>query len=154
MKFADVSVNAADLAVTAQRWTNESRLKNNQPCKAKECHQGLDEALVVGDRRGKLYSKLFFGCPFFKAGLPHCKLFVWLDRHTAKLTKKTGEFAEEKEDVNEHFSKIGMENRFADIENRVAAIEKNRKLLNPWLIVGLLLGFIAIYVTGLGRVYG
>ncbi|MED6115606.1 hypothetical protein PIB30_092269 [Stylosanthes scabra] len=95
---------------------------------------------------------LFFRCPFFKAGLPHCKFFLWLDKHTEKLRKTgKGEVAEEKEDVSEYFSKIGMENRVADIENRLAAMEKNRKL-NPGLILGLLLGFVAIYVTGLGRV--
>ncbi|MED6207615.1 hypothetical protein PIB30_037312 [Stylosanthes scabra] len=77
-----------------------------------------------------------------------------LNRHTKKLRKiGTEEFVEEKEDVSEHFTKIVMENRFANTENMLTAIEKNRKL-TPGLIVGLLLGFVVIYLTGLFRVYG
>ncbi|MED6164098.1 hypothetical protein PIB30_086445 [Stylosanthes scabra] len=48
-------------------------------------------------RTAKNLNKLFFGCPFFKADLPHYKFFVWLNRHTAKLIKiGTREFEEEK----------------------------------------------------------
>ncbi|MED6174042.1 hypothetical protein PIB30_065172 [Stylosanthes scabra] len=94
-------------------------------------------------------NRLFFGCPFFKkARLPHCKFFLWLDRHTEQL-RKIGAitYAEETEDVDKHLTMIEVETRVAGLENRVAAMERKIKP-NLWAIVGLFIWVVSLYIVG------
>ncbi|MED6163690.1 hypothetical protein PIB30_082471 [Stylosanthes scabra] len=94
-------------------------------------------------------NRLFFGCPFFKkARLPHCKFFLWLDRHTEQLGK-TGAiaYAEETEDEDKHLAMIEVQNRIAGLEKRVAAMERKIKP-NLWAIVVLFFWVVSVYVVG------
>ncbi|MED6210297.1 hypothetical protein PIB30_062809 [Stylosanthes scabra] len=80
-------------------------------------------------------NRLFFGCPLFKIGGPHCSFFLWLDRHVAKFNRKEAVKCEEvEEDVNEHFLRLKVDNRLGDLEDRIAAIEK-KKGINMFIIV-------------------
>ncbi|MED6111217.1 hypothetical protein PIB30_050436 [Stylosanthes scabra] len=92
---------------------------------------------------------LFFDCPFFKkARWPHCKFFLWLDRHTEQLGKIGAiAYAEETEDGDKHLAMIEVENRVVGLENRVAAIERKIKP-NLWAIVGLFFWVVSVYVVG------
>ncbi|MED6113930.1 hypothetical protein PIB30_075405 [Stylosanthes scabra] len=78
--------------------------------------------------------RLFFGCPFFKSSLQHCKFFLWLDQHAAKFEKNadTKDVKDEEDDVEEHFGKLKMENRVAKLEDRVSSIEK-KSVMKMWL---------------------
>ncbi|MED6149398.1 hypothetical protein PIB30_061979 [Stylosanthes scabra] len=68
-------------------------------------------------------------------GGPHCSFFLWLDIHVAKFNRKEAVKCEEvEEDVNEHFSRLKVDNRLGDLEDRIAAIEK-KKGINMFIIV-------------------
>ncbi|MED6111343.1 hypothetical protein PIB30_051494 [Stylosanthes scabra] len=96
-------------------------------------------------------NRLFFGCPFFKAGLQNCNFFLLLDRHTERIKKNgPGKLAEEEQDVTEHFARFAVDNRVAELENRVAKLEEKRQM-NPMFFLGLLVGFFAICVIVLCR---
>ncbi|MED6220607.1 hypothetical protein PIB30_046369 [Stylosanthes scabra] len=76
-------------------------------------------------------NRLFFGCPFFKKNGP-------------------GKLAKEEQDVTEHFARFAVDNRVAELENRVAKLEEKRHM-NPMFFLGLLVGFFAICVIVLRR---
>ncbi|MED6180771.1 hypothetical protein PIB30_013399 [Stylosanthes scabra] len=64
-----------------------------------------------------------------KDASPHYSFFLWLDRHTAKFNRKEGVKCEEVgEHVNEHFSRLRVDNRLGDLEDRIATIEKKKRL--------------------------
>ncbi|MED6181742.1 hypothetical protein PIB30_022181 [Stylosanthes scabra] len=70
-------------------------------------------------------NRLFFGCPYYKGPTPHCSFFRWLDRHTAMFSRKENVKCEEvEEDANEHISRLSVDNRLGDLEDRIVAIEK------------------------------
>ncbi|MED6208119.1 hypothetical protein PIB30_042144 [Stylosanthes scabra] len=80
----------------------------------------------------------FFGCPFFKIRLSHCKFFLWLDQHSAKFGRmaKIPGLKEEEVDADEHFGRLKIENRVADLEK------------TGWLVcVCFIVGLIAVYVS-------
>ncbi|MED6112656.1 hypothetical protein PIB30_063586 [Stylosanthes scabra] len=90
-------------------------------------------------------NRLFFGCPFFKGRLPHCRFFMWLDRYTAKLgNDASGKCAEEVEDVSDQFSRMQCEWRFSELEKRVACLEKKKNDL-LYIVMGLLVVLVALY---------
>ncbi|MED6135669.1 hypothetical protein PIB30_048828 [Stylosanthes scabra] len=49
-----------------------------------KCHCGVYAVLYLS-KTSNNPNILFFGCPFFKVRLNHCKYFLWLDQHAAKL---------------------------------------------------------------------
>ncbi|MED6212031.1 hypothetical protein PIB30_079260 [Stylosanthes scabra] len=53
---------------------------------APTCHFGVYVILYLS-KTANNRNRLFFGFPFFKDRLPHCKFFLWHDRHTEKLGK-------------------------------------------------------------------
>ncbi|RYR32388.1 hypothetical protein Ahy_A10g046966 [Arachis hypogaea] len=82
-------------------------------------------------------NRLFFGCPFFKVKQSYCKFFVWVDDHIGRIgcmepTKELGN--NQSLNVEEHFGKIELENKMADLEQRIIYLE-NRKSSNFWVIV-------------------
>ncbi|MED6114574.1 hypothetical protein PIB30_081607 [Stylosanthes scabra] len=78
---------------------------------------------------------LFFSCPSFKIKLNHCKFFLWLDQHAAKFGRAADMkgVKESKDDVDEHFWRLNVENRVAELEARLASIDKNGSI-NWWLM--------------------
>ncbi|MED6108848.1 hypothetical protein PIB30_028048 [Stylosanthes scabra] len=114
---------------------------------APKCHCGV-YIILYKSKTISNPNRLFFGCPFFKVSNPHCKYFLWLDKHTAKLgVDVPSRSVDVTEDVNDHFSRIQLENRVIELERRVAAMEK-KKDSNLWLIlVGLIVGLLAVYVN-------
>ncbi|MED6159607.1 hypothetical protein PIB30_043812 [Stylosanthes scabra] len=72
-------------------------------------------------------NRLFFGCPYYKGPTPHCSFFRWLDRHIAMFSRKENVKCEEVEaDANEHISRLTVDNRLGELEDRIAAIEKKK----------------------------
>ncbi|MED6215734.1 hypothetical protein PIB30_000739 [Stylosanthes scabra] len=62
-------------------------IDEDMDCVAPKCHCGVYIMLYMSKTANKP-NRLFFGCLFFKkARLPHCKFFLWLDRHTEQLGK-------------------------------------------------------------------
>ncbi|MED6168803.1 hypothetical protein PIB30_014925 [Stylosanthes scabra] len=102
-----------------------------------KCHCGVYAVLYLLKTTANS-NRPFFGCSFFKVRLHHCKIFLWLDRHTAKF----GRFGDvkggkEDDDVNEHFGRMNIENRVANLEKKVAAIEKKNCLKRCGSMYGL-----------------
>ncbi|MED6123261.1 hypothetical protein PIB30_047483 [Stylosanthes scabra] len=114
---------------------------------ASKCWCGV-YAILYRSRTVSNPNRLFFGCPFFKANIPHCKYFKWLDEHLAELrVNVAGRSTEETQDVTEHFAMISMENRVADLELRVAVVEK-KKIMSWWVVVvALAVGVVAMWVS-------
>ncbi|MED6153591.1 hypothetical protein PIB30_103585 [Stylosanthes scabra] len=72
-----------------------------------KCHCGVFAILYLS-KTASNPNRLFFGCPFFKARLAHCKFFIWLDRHTEKFGKVVDQkHDDEIEDLDEHFAVLG-----------------------------------------------
>ncbi|MED6208974.1 hypothetical protein PIB30_050098 [Stylosanthes scabra] len=92
-------------------------------------------------------NRLFFGCPFFKVSIPHCKYFLWLDKLTSKVGAVSGSVADEAEYVNQHFSMIQVENKLAALECRVSAIEKKMNIHICVIVVCAVAVLVAIYVS-------
>ncbi|MED6155413.1 hypothetical protein PIB30_004841 [Stylosanthes scabra] len=106
---------------------------------APKCHCGV-YAIPYLSKTAKNPYRLFFRCPFFKkAEIRHCKYFRWLDRHIDEL-RRNGivRRQEDIEDVDEHFALLGVENRVAELEDRLVAMEKKKKNPICWIIMGLL----------------
>ncbi|MED6198735.1 hypothetical protein PIB30_069384 [Stylosanthes scabra] len=103
---------------------------------APKCRCGVYAVLYVSKTAKDPY-RLFFGYQFFRARLPQCKFFLWLDRHTEKLGKiDSSTYVEDTEDVDKHFAMVGIETRVAGLENRVVAMERKIKP-KLWVILGL-----------------
>ncbi|RYR77584.1 hypothetical protein Ahy_A01g002110 [Arachis hypogaea] len=74
-------------------------------------------------------NKIFLGCPFYKKKQPHCKFFVWVDEHLARigsngcifdkrpLVEKEVEVVEEEEE---------LDHRMAVMEEKVTTLEKKK----------------------------
>ncbi|MED6206870.1 hypothetical protein PIB30_030640 [Stylosanthes scabra] len=115
---------------------------------APKCHCGV-YAVLYFSKMSKNPNRLFFGCPFFKIQLSHCKFFLWLDQHSAKFGRmvEISGPKEEEADADEHFGMLKIENRVADLEKRVALIEKKGNM-KIWLVcVCFIVGLIVVYVS-------
>ncbi|MED6184946.1 hypothetical protein PIB30_052379 [Stylosanthes scabra] len=114
---------------------------------APKCYYGV-YAILYKSKTSSNSNRLFFDCPFFKVSNPHCKYFLWLDKHTVKLgVDVPSRSVDVAEDANNHFSRIQLEKKVTELERRVAAMEK-KKDSNLWLIlVGLIVGLLAVYVN-------
>ncbi|MED6136856.1 hypothetical protein PIB30_059694 [Stylosanthes scabra] len=113
---------------------------------APKCHCGVYAVLYMSKTTNNP-NRLFFGCPFFKkAGLPHCKFFLWLDRHTEHLAKRgQKKCAADNEELEQHMAMVGVEYRVTKLEERVAAMEmKNKPKLV--LLVCLIVLVVSVYV--------
>ncbi|MED6212171.1 hypothetical protein PIB30_080612 [Stylosanthes scabra] len=120
---------------------------------AHKCHCGVYAVLYLS-KTSKNPNKLFFGCPFFKVvvivdAVEPLQVFLWLDQHSTKF----GRMAEipgpkeEEVDVDEHFGTLKIENRVADLEKRVALIEKKGNMKILLVCVCFIVGLIAVYVS-------
>ncbi|MED6223845.1 hypothetical protein PIB30_078056, partial [Stylosanthes scabra] len=95
---------------------------------APKCHCGV-YAIPYLSRTESNPNRMFFGCPFFKGRLPHCKFFMWLDVFTAKMTNvAAGKIGEEEQDVREQFGRIDLEKLIHNLDNRVAILEKKNHM--------------------------
>ncbi|MED6139526.1 hypothetical protein PIB30_084634 [Stylosanthes scabra] len=123
------------------------RLREEMDGVAPKCRCGV-YAILSLSKTSSNPNRLFFGCPFFKGRLPHCKFFMWLDQYTAKIcTIEAGNCGEVVEDVTEHFSKIKYEWRLYELEKRVASLEQRKKNMYLCYVMGLCLFLVAVYVT-------
>ncbi|MED6195101.1 hypothetical protein PIB30_034841 [Stylosanthes scabra] len=116
---------------------------------APKCRCGVYVVLYLSKTPNNL-NQLFFGCPFFKAKLRHCNFFLWLDRHASKFDNFAGaKVVEEDEDVNAHLLRLDMESRLANLEDRVASIERKKKegMKAMLIVVCLAVVLISICVT-------
>ncbi|MED6156044.1 hypothetical protein PIB30_010965 [Stylosanthes scabra] len=115
---------------------------------APKCHCGVYAVLYMS-KTANNPNRLFFGCPFFKARLPHCKFFCWLDRHTKQLEKIGNvKCAEDNEDVDQHLAIVGVETRVTKLEERVIAMEMRNKP-NLWLILCVFVLVASVYAVWL-----
>ncbi|MED6115459.1 hypothetical protein PIB30_090883, partial [Stylosanthes scabra] len=79
-------------------------------------------------------------------GGPHCSFFLWFDRHVAKFNRKEAVKCEEaEEDVNEHLSRLKVDNRLGDLEDRIAAIEKQKGINMFIIVMGVVVVAISIW---------
>ncbi|RYR40378.1 hypothetical protein Ahy_A09g046133 [Arachis hypogaea] len=93
-------------------------------------------AVHVGDRNDAVAPRIFLSCPFYKEKEPHCKFFVWVDEHLAKigsnccicdsrdLGEKHVEIVEEEEE---------LDHRMTVLEEKIVALEKKKNPL-AWCI--------------------
>ncbi|MED6121287.1 hypothetical protein PIB30_028661 [Stylosanthes scabra] len=88
-------------------------------------HCGVYAVLYLS-KKANNPNRLFFGCPFFKVRLNHCKFFLWLDTHAAKFGRVATDdgLKGEEEAVDEHFANISIEKRISNLEDKLASIEK------------------------------
>ncbi|MED6200581.1 hypothetical protein PIB30_086627 [Stylosanthes scabra] len=99
---------------------------------APKCHCRV-YAILYMSRTTNNPNRLFFGCRSSRmlARLSHCKFFLWLNKHTEQLAKiGAGKCAEETEDVDQHLAMVGVENRIAGLEERVAAWRSRLSLIS------------------------
>ncbi|MED6145157.1 hypothetical protein PIB30_022299 [Stylosanthes scabra] len=88
-------------------------------------------------------------CRSRSVSIPHCKYFMWLDKHNVELGANSfGSSGDGVEDIREHFSLIQVENRVAELEYRVAAMEKKKNIHVRLIVVAVLVSVAAIYVIG------
>ncbi|MED6111109.1 hypothetical protein PIB30_049484 [Stylosanthes scabra] len=128
------SAMRADRSASSAQGYFAAKVGNEQDGAAPKCYCSV-YAILYLSKTSNNSNRLFFGCPFFKIGGPHCSFFIWLDRHVAKFNRKEAVKCEEvEEDVNEHFSRLKVDNRLGDLEDRIAAIEK-KKGINMFIIV-------------------
>ncbi|MED6171632.1 hypothetical protein PIB30_042457 [Stylosanthes scabra] len=116
---------------------------------APKCNCGVYAVLYLS-KTTKNPNRLFFGCPLYKSSHNHCNFFLWLDRHLAMFGKKEqySKGGEDEEDVSEHFAKMKLELRLADLEERVSAIEKKKKRMHMFLIaLGIAIVLLSICVS-------
>ncbi|MED6220746.1 hypothetical protein PIB30_047824 [Stylosanthes scabra] len=82
------------------------------------------------------------------SSISYCKFFLRLDKHTSKVGAVNGGAVDGAEDVNQHSYTIQVENKVAELECRVSAVEKKSNI-HVWVIVlGLVAGLVAVYVNG------
>ncbi|MED6150808.1 hypothetical protein PIB30_076039 [Stylosanthes scabra] len=112
------------------------------------CHCGVYAVLYLSKTPNNL-NRLFFGCPFFKTRMNHCKFFLWLDQHAAKLGRiaESKSVKEDEVDIDEHFWRLIVENRVSELERRIAYMEKKHSMkflfvcvLALSMVVGLYFG--------------
>ncbi|MED6210146.1 hypothetical protein PIB30_061427, partial [Stylosanthes scabra] len=93
---------------------------------ASKCSCGV-YAILYLSKTSMNPNRLFFGCPFFRGGLPHCKFFMWLDRYTLKLGNDVArKGVEPGAVVAEHFARMEFECRVSELEKRVGCLEQRK----------------------------
>ncbi|MED6167949.1 hypothetical protein PIB30_007621 [Stylosanthes scabra] len=134
---------------SAMRGFFAAKVGNERDGVAPKCNCGVYAVWYLSNT-SKNPNRLFFGCPFFKIGDRYCKYFLWLDRHAAKFRNTDGapvRYGEDEDVVNVHFAKLNVDNRLANLEARVAAIEK-KKTMNMFLIwIGVIVVFLLVCVS-------
>ncbi|MED6108276.1 hypothetical protein PIB30_022233 [Stylosanthes scabra] len=106
--------------------------------------QGFFAAKVGNERDG------FNSCCLLYVQIKHnhCNFFLWLDQHLAKFGKMEDfKGAEDEEDVNKHFSKMKLEIRLGDLEERVSAIEKKKRMHVFLIVLGIAVVLLSICVS-------
>ncbi|MED6154323.1 hypothetical protein PIB30_111260, partial [Stylosanthes scabra] len=81
---------------------------------------------------------------------PHCNFFLWLDRHAAKFSKYEGptmNSGEHEEDVNDHFTRLNVDNRLGNLEDRVAAVEKKKSMNMVLIGMGVIVYVLSICLS-------
>ncbi|MED6105882.1 hypothetical protein PIB30_000010 [Stylosanthes scabra] len=124
-----------------------AKVENDRDGVAPKCHCHV-YAILYLSKTAKNPNRLFFGCPFFKIKDNHCRFFLWLDRHLANFGKmedfKAGEDAE---DVNGHFAIMKLENRLDELEERVAAVEKKKRMHVFVIVLSIVVFLLSICVS-------
>ncbi|MED6156196.1 hypothetical protein PIB30_012211 [Stylosanthes scabra] len=123
------------------------RVTDDKDGAAPKCHCGVYAILYLSKTESNP-NRLFFGCPFFKIKMQHCKYFKWLDSHTAKFGRGVAMGGNEaKADVDEHFSKLMIENRLDALESKISAIEKKKLGMSTGLLVMcVIVVFVCVYM--------
>ncbi|RYQ92045.1 hypothetical protein Ahy_B09g098148 [Arachis hypogaea] len=116
---------------------------------APRCFCGV-YAIMYMSRTVSNPNRIFLGCPFYNGKEPHCKFFVWVDEHLARIgsngcisdKRHLGEIqievVEEKEE---------LDHRMAVLEEKIIALEKKKNPL-AWCIGVIICAVcVAIYVS-------
>ncbi|MED6109249.1 hypothetical protein PIB30_031688 [Stylosanthes scabra] len=90
-------------------------------------------------------NRLFFGCPFFRGGLPHCRYFLWLDEHISRV--RNGVAGKSVEDVGEHFATMEFQSRISGLEKRVGCLEQRKKFAFWPYVIGLVVIVVAMWAV-------
>ncbi|MED6197865.1 hypothetical protein PIB30_060802 [Stylosanthes scabra] len=125
-----------------------AKVVNERDGAASKCKCGA-YAILYLSKTSNNPNRLFFGYLFFKIQYAQGNFFLWLDRHVAIFGKNEGppvNAGEDEDDVNIHFAKLNVDNRLANLEDRVAAIEK-KKTMNMFLIGIGVVFFLCMYVS-------
>ncbi|MED6174763.1 hypothetical protein PIB30_072124 [Stylosanthes scabra] len=126
---------------------NVPRFREEMSGVAPKCRCGV-YAILYLSKTVSNPNRLFFGCPFFKGRLPHCKFFMWLDQYIAKMGNgDPGKCGEHVEDVAEHLSKMEYEWRLTELEKRVGCLEQRKKTMSMCYVVGMFLVIVVVYVS-------
>ncbi|MED6194982.1 hypothetical protein PIB30_033706 [Stylosanthes scabra] len=90
-------------------------------------------------------NRLFFGCPFFRGGLPHCRYFLLLDEHISRV--RNGVAGKSVEDVGEHFATMEFQSRISWLEKRVGCLEQRKKFAFWPYVIGLVVIVVAMWAV-------
>ncbi|QHO34237.1 uncharacterized protein DS421_9g265220 [Arachis hypogaea] len=120
---------------------------------ARRCFCGV-YAIMYMSRTSSNPNRIFLGCPFYKGNEPHCKFFVWVDEHLAKIGSnccicesrhfvgKHVEVVEEEEEKEDE-----LDHRMAVLEEKIIALEKKKNPLALCICVIIFAVVVAFYVA-------
>ncbi|MED6181321.1 hypothetical protein PIB30_018259 [Stylosanthes scabra] len=138
---------AAERSSSSTQGFFAAKFGNERDGAAPTCRCGV-YAVLYSSKTTNNPNRLFFGCPFFKIKLKHCKFFLWLDEHAAKFGRPTGAMGvkESEDDVDVHFSRINIETRLSQLEEKISSIEKKRSINWDLICVCLVVVVIGVLV--------
>ncbi|QHO01107.1 uncharacterized protein DS421_13g412160 [Arachis hypogaea] len=115
---------------------------------ARRCFCGV-YAIMYMSRTIRNPNRVFLGCPFYKGNQPHCKFFLWVDEHLARighsgcvlekrhLVEKEPEVVEEDE---------GFHHRIAIMEEKVTMLEKKKTPIACCVVIVVCAVVAAFYI--------
>ncbi|XP_020975155.1 uncharacterized protein LOC110270352 [Arachis ipaensis] len=94
-------------------------------------------------------NRVFLGCPFYKENQPHCKFFLWVDEHLARIRSsgyifEKGRLVEKEVEVVEE--EEGFHHRMAILEEKVTVLEKKKNPLACCVVIIVCAVVAAFYV--------
>ncbi|QHO44706.1 uncharacterized protein DS421_6g173020 [Arachis hypogaea] len=119
---------------------------------ARRCFCGV-YAIMYMSRTSRNPKRVFMGCPFYKGNQPHCKFFLWVDEHLARIgssgcvldkTPLVEKKAEKEAKVVEECE--GFQHRIAILEEKVTVLEKKRNPLACCVVIVVCAVMAAFYV--------
>ncbi|MED6147744.1 hypothetical protein PIB30_046613 [Stylosanthes scabra] len=126
-----------------------AKAKDEMNGAAPKCHCDFHAVLYLSKTTSNP-NRLFFGCPFFKMREPHCKFFLWLDKHASKFgrVEEVNAHRVEHDDAEVEFARLKIETRLSELENRVALIEQSSSRKTFVICVCLIVTMLYLIVSG------
>ncbi|QHO35927.1 uncharacterized protein DS421_9g279490 [Arachis hypogaea] len=115
---------------------------------ARRCFCGV-YAIMYMSRTIRNPNRVFMGCPFYKGNQPHCKFFLWVDEHLARIGSSGCVF--DKRPVVEKEPEVveedeGFHHRITILEEKVTVLEKKKNPLACCVVIVVCAVVAAFYV--------